>query len=308
MMNLSGLEAKAKELTEQGKHFTLATVVRCQSPTSAKPGAKARVTFEGEIFGWIGGGCAQPAVKKTVRECIQSGQAQLIRVTPTQQTDVEDGIVKFNMACHSGGTLDIFIEPMTMKPMLLILGASPVAQALSNIAAISGFEVTVAAQNIDANLFSDQVSLLDSFEIPDMYFNRMPYVVISTQGKGDSAGLNSALNIASPYTALIASTKKGKKLLEAASSKASPEAIAKVKFPAGIPIGANTPDEIAVSLLAQLIEVKNKGGLDMHTPPFTRSELTDNAQQKSNAKAKPDTTQNDAPVNSPQSTGCCGSK
>jgi xanthine dehydrogenase accessory factor len=192
--------------------------------------------------------------------------------------------------------------------MLLILGASPVAQALSNIAAISGFEVTVAAQNIDANLFSDQVSLLDSFEIPDMYFNRMPYVVISTQGKGDSAGLNSALNIASPYTALIASTKKGKKLLEAASSKASPEAIAKVKFPAGIPIGANTPDEIAVSLLSQLIEVKNKGGLDMHTPPFTRSELTDNAQQKSNAKAKPDTTQNDAPVNSPQSTGCCGSK
>ena len=95
------LELKAQELTRQDKHFALATVVRCESPTSAKPGAKALVTFEGEIFGWIGGGCAQPAVIKTVQDCIKKGHSQLIRVTPTVQTALEDSIVKFNMACHS---------------------------------------------------------------------------------------------------------------------------------------------------------------------------------------------------------------
>ena len=186
------LELKAQELTRQDKHFALATVVRCESPTSAKPGAKALVTFEGEIFGWIGGGCAQPAVIKTVQDCIKKGHSQLIRVTPTVQTALEDSIVKFNMACHSGGTLDIFIEPVTVKPLLLIIGASPVAQALSTIASMSGFEVTVAAEDTSKALFVSEVTVINSLELADGYFNRMPYVVVSTQGKRDEVGLKTA--------------------------------------------------------------------------------------------------------------------
>jgi xanthine dehydrogenase accessory factor len=296
MINSVQLEQKAQELAKQGKHFTLATVVRCQSPTSAKPGAKALVTFEGEIFGWIGGGCAQPAVIKTVRECIKSGQAQLIRVTPTQQSDLEDGIVKFNMACHSGGTLDIFIEPITVKPILFILGASPVAQALSKIAAMSGFEVTVAADDISTALFSDDVTLLDSFDIPNDYFNRMPYVVISTQGKRDQAGLKAALKIASPYTALIASTKKAKKLLEtAAASSPDNDATKSVRYPAGIEIGANTPEEIAVALLAELIQVKNTQTQDMFTAPSIQN----------NEALSEDLEKNSIVQDAASASGCC---
>jgi xanthine dehydrogenase accessory factor len=301
MVNVIGLEQKAKELTELGQHFTVATVVRCQSPTSAKPGAKAIVTYDGEIFGWIGGGCAQPAVRKAVRECIQSGQAQLIRVTPSPQTDVEDGIVKFNMACHSGGTLDIFIEPVTVKPILLILGASPVAQALSKIASLSGFEVTVAAKDIDSGLFDDKVNVLESFHIPDMFFNRMPHVVVSTQGKHDNAGLKTALDIASPYTALIASSKKAKKLLEAVTTNEETRAAAKnVKFPAGINIGANTPQEIAVALLAELIQFKNTSDADMLGVPKIQDSSAQNAHML-------EPQQNQQTKKSNPSAGCCGS-
>jgi len=282
------LELKAQELTRQDKHFAMATVVRCESPTSAKPGAKALVTFEGEIFGWIGGGCAQPAVIKTVQDCIKKGHSQLIRVTPTVQTALEDSIVKFNMACHSGGTLDIFIEPVTVKPLLLIIGASPVAQALSTIASMSGFEVTVAAEDTSKALFVSEVTVINSLELADGYFNRMPYVVVSTQGKRDEVGLKTALKIASPYTALVASSKKAKKLMEAVSKiNVSSEVIEKVRYPGGIEIGANTPEEIAVALLAELIQVKNSGREDMYTPPNIDDEVV----------AKP-----------VESSGCCSSK
>jgi xanthine dehydrogenase accessory factor len=295
MINSAELELKADQLLQQGKHFTLATVVRCESPTSAKPGAKALVTFEGEIFGWIGGGCAQPAVVKTVRECIKTGQPQLIRVTPTHQTALENGIVKFNMACHSGGTLDIFIEPITVKPLLLIIGASPVAQALSKIAAMSGFEVTVAVEDTSNALFSSAVSVLDSLEIADGHFNRMPYVVVSTQGKRDEAGLKAALKIASPYTALVASSKKAIKLLEKVDvTHFSPEAINYVRYPAGLKIGANTPEEIAIALLAELIQFKNARSESMYTPPEIQNE---SATTNSGSAAKPT-----------ESGSCCSSK
>jgi xanthine dehydrogenase accessory factor len=295
MITPAKLELKAEELTRQGQHFALATIVRCEAPTSAKPGAKALVTFEGEIFGWIGGGCAQPAVIKTVRDCIKTGQPRLIRVTPTVQAALEDDIVKFNMACHSGGTLDIFIEPLSVKPLLLIIGASPVAQSLSTIASLSGFEVVVAADGISKALFCHEVTVLDSLEILDGYFNRMPYVVVSTQGKRDEAGLKAALKIASPYTALVASSKKAKKLLEQAGEmNISATVIDHVRYPAGLEIGANTPEEIAVALLAELIQFKHNSSEDMYTPPIIENERTKSA---SEAIAKP-----------AESSGCCSSK
>lgn len=300
MINPVKLELKAQELIRQGKHFALATVVRCESPTSAKPGAKALVTFDGDIFGWIGGGCAQPAVIKIAKDSIKTGQAQLIRVTPKGQSAVDNSIVNFDMACHSGGTLDIFIEPITVKPLLLIIGGSPVAQVLSKIASMSGFEVVVAAEGVSKELFCGEVSMLDSLEISGDHFNRMPYVVVSTQGKRDEAGLNAALKIASPYTALIASPKKAKKLLEKAGEmNASQEIIDSVRNPAGLEIGATTPEEIAVALIADLIQFKNSSREVMYEPPSIKNKSdsgSDNGSDNTDAKTV------DLPV---ESSGCC---
>jgi xanthine dehydrogenase accessory factor len=268
MIHNRELEQKAEELNRKGIHYTLATVVRCQSPTSAKPGAKALVTEAGEIFGWIGGGCAQPAVIKTVRECIKSGQPQLIRVTPTHEAALEDGIVKFNMACHSGGTLDIFIEPVTMKPLLLIIGTSPVARALARLASMAGFEIHAMAGDADLNAFPDATQINDSMKVENLSLSRMPYVVISTQGKRDEAGLKAGLAIGSPYTALVASQRKAEKLVEKVSAEMTDKSVLNtLRYPAGVEIAANSPEEIAVALLAQLIQVKNTEMPDMSQAP-----------------------------------------
>src|SRR5574341_1612621 len=116
---------KAAALRAAGKAFALVTVVRTEAPTSAKPGAKALVDAEGIVEGWIGGGCAQPAVVKTVKQALADGRPRLIRISPTKEGLVEEGIVAYGMSCHSGGTLEIFIDPVLPRPVLAVLGGSP---------------------------------------------------------------------------------------------------------------------------------------------------------------------------------------
>jgi xanthine dehydrogenase accessory factor len=144
MLHTDAVLDKAQQLKMDGRDFVLATVVRAESPTSAKPGAKALVTADGELIGWVGGGCAQPAVLDTAKKALRDGQARLIRVSPNKGGGVEEGIIDFGMTCHSGGTLDIFIDPVISQPALLIIGASPVAQSLSALARHAGFGVHAA--------------------------------------------------------------------------------------------------------------------------------------------------------------------
>jgi len=118
MIETDAVLDKAAALKAAGAPFALVTVVRAESPTSAKPGAKAVVTADGEIEGWIGGGCAQPVVIKVVKQVLQDGQARLVRISPDRDEVVAEGIMDFNMSCHSGGTLDIFIDPVVVRPAL----------------------------------------------------------------------------------------------------------------------------------------------------------------------------------------------
>jgi xanthine dehydrogenase accessory factor len=134
---------KAAALPAAGKPFALVTVGRAGAPTSAKPGAKALVDTEGNIEGWIGGGCAQPAVVKTARQALSDGRLRLIRISPGRDGQVEEGIVVCGMSCHSGRTPEIFIDPV-----LAILGTSPTAQSLVGLAARVGFEVSAGASPI----------------------------------------------------------------------------------------------------------------------------------------------------------------
>ena len=126
---------KAAELLEQGEPFVTASVVRFQAPISGKPGDKAIIFPDGKMWGWIGGGCAQPVVIKEALKALTDGKPRLVRISPTAVP--EDGILDYTMTCHSGGTLDIYIEPVLRKPHLLLLGRSPIAQTLSEIPARS---------------------------------------------------------------------------------------------------------------------------------------------------------------------------
>lgn len=236
------VEKEALRLQEAGVDYALATVVRAQSPTAAKPGAKAILLSDGTMQGWVGGGCAQPAVKKTAKQCLADGQARLIRVSPDGKSAQSlDGIVEFKMNCPSGGSLDIFIEAKKAKPCLWVVGESPTAKALVELSRCIGLEV--CELNADAKDAPER-------QKPDT-------IVIATQGKGDVMALTNAVKMGSPYIAFIASEKKGnkykKKLIDQGLDRQIVQAI---RVPAGINIGAETPEEIALSVLASIVAAR----------------------------------------------------
>jgi xanthine dehydrogenase accessory factor len=252
---------RAAALKDTGTSFALVTVVRAESPTSAKPGAKAIVGADGAIQGWVGGGCAQPAVIKMVKQALDDGQPRLIRISPGKDGPVEEGIVDFGMTCHSGGTLDIFIDPVLPRPLLLIVGGSPVAQALAGLAPRVGFAVTVACHGADREAFPDATELRDRFDTGALPEGRPVFVVVATQGKRDEAGLEAAMATGAQYIAFVASERKAAKLRDYLIERGhAAERVATVRAPAGIDIGATTPEEIALSILAGVVQAR-RGGL-----------------------------------------------
>ena len=248
---------KAARLKAEGKPFALVTVVRAVSPTSAKPGAKAIVEADGVIQGWVGGGCAQPAVIKTAKKVLQEGLARLIRISPTKDEYVEEGITDFGMTCHSGGTLDIFIDPIIARPMLLVIGASPAAQALVGLAQHVGFSVTAAFPGADAEMFPDADKIINGFDVTG---STPSFVVVATQGKSDEQGLESAISTGAAYTAFIASERKATKLKAYLIENGSDaERVDAIISPAGVEIEAVTPEEIALSVLAGVVKARREG-------------------------------------------------
>jgi xanthine dehydrogenase accessory factor len=153
--------SKADELLAKDQPFAVAVVVRYQAPISGKPGNKAIIFPDGKMWGWIGGGCAQPVVVKEALKALADGQPRLIRISPSSSP--EEGIVDYAMTCHSGGTLDIFIEPVFPKPHILILGRSPVAASLTKLAKAVNYTVSVAAPGADRENFRDPDLLQTDF-------------------------------------------------------------------------------------------------------------------------------------------------
>ena len=119
--------ATAARLQQQAEPFALVTVLRVMAPASAKPGDKAVVNADGVVDGWIGGGCAQPAVLKTVRQALADGRSRLIRIAPAEEGQVRelDEVLEFGMACHSGGTLELFVDPVLPVARLVVIGDTP---------------------------------------------------------------------------------------------------------------------------------------------------------------------------------------
>ncbi len=259
-MNNEEILKRSTELVAKEQPFAMATVVRAQSPTSAKPGSKAIIEPEGDIQGWIGGGCVQPAVLKSARESLQDGQPRLIRVSPKGGEANLEGIVDFGSSCYSGGTLDIFIEPVLSQIALLIIGASPVAMSLCTLARNVGFRVIIAARNIGEDKFQDADRIISDQKISEVEFTSPPLVIVASQGQRDEACLFAAMEIESTYIAFVASVRKAEKLKNKLLQRGIPKLnVEKIISPAGIEIGASTPEEIALSVLAGLVKYRRSG-------------------------------------------------
>jgi xanthine dehydrogenase accessory factor len=248
-----------------GEVFVLATVVRTVAATAAKAGAKAVILPDGTISeGWIGGGCARAAVVKAAKDALADGKSRLVCVEPEEALDSqghkpgdEQGGVRFakNM-CPSQGTMDIFVEPVLPRPQVVICGSSPVAVAIADLAGRSGFAVTVCAPAAEQSAFGEVDRRIEGYALPvDEPAAR--YVVISTQGRGDEAALLAALAVDADYVAFVGSRKKAEALKAALIKRGvAPERLAKLKAPAGLDLGSITPDEIAISILAEIVAVR----------------------------------------------------
>jgi len=248
--------------------FALATVVRTVSVTAAKAGAKAIIRPDGTIVaGWIGGGCARGAVLKAAREALADGEPRMVSVQPedvlaelgVKAGDNRDGVRFASNMCPSKGTMDIFVEPVLPHPSLVIFGASPVAMSLASQACQLGYHVTLAAPASDLPVVPDADALVDGFALGELHQAKR-FIVISTQGKGDEAALRAALSIDASYHAFVGSRRKMAALREKlATAGVAPAMIDRVKAPAGLDLGAITPEEIAMSILAEITIERRRG-------------------------------------------------
>jgi xanthine dehydrogenase accessory factor len=248
-------------LKQADEPFVLATVVRTVSVTAAKAGAKAIIRPDGRVeAGWIGGGCARGATLKAAREALADGRSRLISIQPenllqelgVQPGEDRDGIKFAKNMCPSKGTMDIFIEPVLPRPCLVVLGSSPVALALVEQARPLGFHVTLAAPLAEIEQVPEVDSLFDGLEFTAPACAQRS-VVVSTQGKGDEAALRAALAIPATYRAFVGSRRKMAALREKlAANGGLAAALEAVKAPAGMDLGAITPEEIALSILAEI--------------------------------------------------------
>jgi xanthine dehydrogenase accessory factor len=265
LKQLSGLLAK-------GETVAVATVVRCQPPTSGKPGDKAIIFADGKLWGWIGGGCAQSVVIKEALKALADGKPRLVRISPTAE-GAEEGIVDYTMTCHSGGALDIYIEPMLPGPHIVILGRSPVARTLARLGRAVGYAVSIIAPELDAEDFADA----DFIQAKDLSFGQIKiapqtYLVIATQGEDDETALEQAVGSGATYIAFVASKVKAAKVVDYLREKGvAGEALSQVRAPAGLNIGAASPEEIAVSILAEIVQVRRARAPFAPQKPTTQS-------------------------------------
>jgi xanthine dehydrogenase accessory factor len=245
---------KAAALRADGCPFAIAIVVGFEAPVSGKPGDKAIIQPDGKIWGWIGGGCVESIVVREALNSIHEGNTKLIRIAPTQDSEAEFGIVNYRMTCHGGGAMEIYIEPVLPIPRLIIFGHTVAAQALCRLAKTIGFSVTVVGKHLDRSRFSDADTLLESLDKNQVEAARETYIVVSTQGENDEEALEQALRTEVRYVSFIASRTKAGKVLDFLARKGiAPDVLGRVKAPAGISIHALAQEEIAVSILAEII-------------------------------------------------------
>jgi xanthine dehydrogenase accessory factor len=237
----------AYELTQAGEPFVLATVVWCERPTSAKPGAQAIIQRNGTMTGWIGGSCAQPVVLREAQRILREGDDPYLLRLGASGTEIERaGVRVFPMSCASGGILDIYMEPHFPQPRLVLVGASPVNEALSKLAPALAFVVVQ----------------LDTGDLTKIQIDERTYVLVATHGMYDEDVLEQALRSPAAYIGMVGSHRRAEACREyLRASGLLQSQIERLRAPAGLDIGAITPPEIAASILAELVQLHRRGSI-----------------------------------------------
>jgi xanthine dehydrogenase accessory factor len=241
------------DLARRGESFALATVVWRQGPSSGKESCRAIVTASGELHGWIGGACAEPVVIRQAREVIAEGVPRLLLLGTADQFSespsgptLPDGMLFVPISCSSEGSLEVYIEPVQPSPHLVVVGHSPMAQTLGELARALGWRADViAGEDFTAGQAGPR-----------------SIVVVATQGHYDEEGITAAIEARPAYIGLVGSAKRGQTVLGYLAERGLPPAeLDRVHTPAGLDLGRTTHQEIAVAILAELVQLRAAGKL-----------------------------------------------
>jgi xanthine dehydrogenase accessory factor len=253
--------ARAVELVEAGESFTMATVVWRQAPSSGQHGSRAIVTADGELYGWIGGACAEPVLLREARRVLDEGKASLVWLGQQHDLDeihVPEGVMTIPISCQSDGALQIFIEPVMAAPHVLIVGRSPMAVTLLDLVRDLGW----------------RGDLVDGSEFTCCKVTPSSSVIIATQGHGDEDALETALKGDPAFVGLVASAKRGRVVREFLGEQGvDAEKLARVEVPIGLDLGHTGHREIAVSILADLVQRRARGELKPRSTSIAATEV-----------------------------------
>lgn len=241
-------------LRAEKRPFALTTVIETLGSVSAKTGAKAVIDRDGRVVaGWVGGGCAESTVCHTAMECLRSQETRVVEL------DMNDEVLGTGMPC--GGSVRVYVEPMVPKPTLWILGHGRVAETVCGIGALMGFDVVVDDPLADAGRYPDAVRLLtDDLDYSQLTVGPGDYVVVATQHKGDHESIPRLLRAGVRHVALIASHKRSRLVLDFLRQEGFGEdCLARVRAPAGLDLGARTPEEIALAVVSEIVMLRRGG-------------------------------------------------
>lgn len=239
---------QAAELSRQGTAFALATVVWRQGPSSSQQGSRAIITAGGDLRGWIGGACAEPAVIREAQRAISSGNARLLLLGSPEQlgSTTPEGVTIVPISCQSEGALEVYIEPVLPVPHLVVVGRSPMAQTLTDLARALGW----------------RADLIDGPDFTSADAGAQSLVVVATQGHHDEDVLERAVAARPAYLGLVGSRKRGTAVLGYLADRGLPKTeLGRVRVPAGLDLGSTPHREIAVAILAELVQLRAAGAL-----------------------------------------------
>jgi xanthine dehydrogenase accessory factor len=260
---------QADHLRHAGEPFALATVVRVVRPASARPGSKALVRADGTISGWVGGSCAQPSVAREALHALADGQPRLLCLVGEggRAPEPGEGLVVQPMTCHSGGTIEVYIEPFVARPRLLLVGQSAVGDALAQLGALLRYEVVALDPDASAEHFPTADTLLRDLADMAALLTPQTYVVVATHGAYDEDALQMTLGSDAAYVALVASRRRADAVAGfLRASEMAEERIARLRAPAGLDLGAAEPAEIALSILAEIVQTRRRKNPEIAAP------------------------------------------
>jgi xanthine dehydrogenase accessory factor len=250
----------ARELSQRGEPFALATVVWRRGPSSGRQGAKAIISTDGGVSGWLGGACAEPAVVREALRALAEGSPRLMFVGPAEELEAREGVVTVPIACQSEGALEIYVEPVLPAPELVAVGRSPAVAALAAIGRALGWRTVVIDEGAAAADHPDADRVLTSVDELERELTERSLVVVATQGRYDEAALEHALRARPAYVGLVASRRRAEFVLGYLRERGVPdEALRAVHAPAGLDLGELANEEIAVAIVAEIVRLRAAG-------------------------------------------------